>query len=168
MLYDIELNAEMRGKCARCFDPHAPELPRCRVLDELREKQADANLPRARQVCACQLRDPRVGRRLGGGHGKLRACKQTAGDERGQDGSLPVHERLPSMRSHPITWYRILEGGNGGFWSHREAPLAVAHGKAVVIGVWVGRDLTRSIPMLLVGAPFEAGSDPQIEVEVIF
>jgi hypothetical protein len=148
MLYDIELNAEMSRKCARCFDPHAPELPRCRVLDELKEKQADANLPRARQV-----RDPRVGRRLGGDHGKLRECKQTAGDERGQDGSLPVHERLPSMSSCPITWYRILEGGNGGFWYHREEPLAVVHGKAVVIGVWVGRDLTRSISMLLVGTP---------------
>jgi hypothetical protein len=68
------------------------------------------------------------------------------------------------MRSYPITWYRILEGGNGGFWHHREAPLAAVHGKAVVIGVWVGRDLTRSISMLLVGAPFEAGSDPQVEV----
>ena len=117
MFHDDELNAEMPGKCARCFDPHAPELPGRRVLDVLRQKQADADLPRARQVCACQLRDPRVGRllRLGGGRSKLRACKQTAGDERGQDGSLPVHERLRPMRSCLITWYKILEGGNAGF-----------------------------------------------------
>jgi hypothetical protein len=32
----------------------------------------------------------------------------------------------------------------------------------------VGHDLTHAMTMLLVGAPFEAGSDPQIEVEVIF
>jgi hypothetical protein len=71
------------------------------------------------------------------------------------------------MRLCLITWYKILERGNAGFQHDREWSLAIAHGKAVVIGVWVGRDLTRSISMLLVGAPFEAGSDPQIEVEVI-
>ena len=111
MLYDIELNAEMSRKCARCFDPHAPELPRRRVLDVLRQKQADANLP-----CARQVRDAPVGRllRLGGGRSKLRDCKQTAGDERGQ-GPLPVHERLRRMRLCLITWYKILERGNAGF-----------------------------------------------------
>ena len=112
MFYNDELNADMPGKCSRCFDPHAPELPGRRVLDVVRQKQADANLP-----CAGQVRDPRVGHllRLGGGNSKLSECKQTAGDERGQDGSLPVHERLRPMRLRLITWYKILELGNAGF-----------------------------------------------------
>jgi hypothetical protein len=55
---------------------------------------------------------------------------------------------------HRVQTAEILQRGNAGFQHDREAPLAVAHGKAVVIGVWVGRDLTRSMSMLLVGTPF--------------